>query len=319
VLEPARHLAALFRFLLHRRSQERHDADAVGALAADGGAALGLPAGLELEWLGTSGYRLRYAGTTLLIDPYLTRVPLRDVLLRRATPSDPALVERYIDAASAVLVGHTHFDHALDAPAIAARFGCKAYGSASLGRLMQLHGRPELGVEVEPYRTYEIGPFAVSFVPSAHSRLNAGLSVPFDGDISCDHLDALVPSAYCCGQVWGIHIAVAGITLYHQGSANLIDDAVRHRGVDVLLCGISGRRFTRDFAARLLPRLEPRVIVPGHYDDFFRPLDRPMGYSLNVNVAAFPEEVRRVSRDFAIHTLTPMIPVRGGTLGGAAD
>jgi L-ascorbate metabolism protein UlaG (beta-lactamase superfamily) len=311
VLEPARHIAALFRFLALRRGQERHDVQTVGALAADGGAALGLPSGLELEWLGTSGYRLSYQGTTVLIDPYLTRVPLGDLLLRRATPSDPELVGRYVREADAVLIGHTHFDHALDAPAIAARFGCKAYGSGSLARLMRLHGRPELGVEVEPYRTYQIGPFAVTFVPSAHSKLNAGLSVPFDGDITCDHLDELVPTAYCCGQVWGIHIAVGGVSFYHQGSANLIDDAVRHRGVDVLLCGISGRRFTADYAARLLGKLEPRVIVPSHYDDFFRPLDRPMGFSFNVNVSAFPDEVRKVSRDFSIATLTPMIPVRG--------
>ena len=31
-----------------------------------------------------------------------------------------------------MLVGHTHFDHAVDAPAIARRYGARAYGSASL-------------------------------------------------------------------------------------------------------------------------------------------------------------------------------------------
>src|SRR6187551_1683285 len=32
-----------------------------------------LPPGLELEWLGTAGFRLGYQGTQILIDPYLTR------------------------------------------------------------------------------------------------------------------------------------------------------------------------------------------------------------------------------------------------------
>jgi hypothetical protein len=67
--------------------------------------------------------------------------------------------------------------------------------------------------------------------------------VPFDGELTCDHLDGLTPSAYRWGQVWGIRIDVAGVSFYHQGSANLIDDAIRHRGVDYFLAGVAGREF----------------------------------------------------------------------------
>ena len=42
-----------------------------------------LPAGLEITWLGVSGYCLTYEGVSLYIDPYLSRVPLRSLLLRR--------------------------------------------------------------------------------------------------------------------------------------------------------------------------------------------------------------------------------------------
>ena len=94
-------------------------------------------------------------------------------------------------------------------------------------------------------------------MPSAHSKLLLGLAVPFAGELTCEQLDGLSPGAYRCGQVWGIHIAVAGITLYHQGSADLIDDAVRHRGVDVFLAGIAGRNFTDRYWERILPRLDP--------------------------------------------------------------
>ena len=44
---------------------------------------LGLPAGLELEWLGVAGYRLTYEGVSIFVDPYVSRVPLRALLLRR--------------------------------------------------------------------------------------------------------------------------------------------------------------------------------------------------------------------------------------------
>ena len=52
--------------------------------------------------------------------------------------------------------------------------------------------------------------------------LQLGLRIPFSGELTCDHVDELTPQAYRCGQVWGIHVEVAGMRFYHQGSADLI-------------------------------------------------------------------------------------------------
>jgi L-ascorbate metabolism protein UlaG (beta-lactamase superfamily) len=300
---PLRHLGELAMATATRRAGERADSRALAELEAR---PLALPAGLEVEWLGVSGYRLGYEGRTLFIDPYLSRVPFRDLALRRPTRPDPVALERFAGAPGevvGVLVGHTHFDHAVDAPAIARHFGCRAYGSKSLVNLMGLHGLADWAIEVEPYRTYELGPFEVSFTPSAHSKLLLGLAVPYDGELTCEHLDSLSPGAYRCGRVWGISIAVAGVRFYHQGSANLLDDAIRERDVDVFLAGIAGRSFTDDYWRRILPKLNPRVIVPTHYDNFFRPLGRPLEFVTNVQLAELPEEIGAVSRDIELAAL----------------
>lgn len=318
MLGPLGHIASLFAYATRRGRQSTADASTHADLAWSRSSRAGdLPEGLELEWLGTAGFRLTYQGQHLLVDPYMTRLALGDLLRRRVVPADPERMRSLPDPL-AILVGHTHFDHALDVPALAARAGCRVYGSASLAHLMRLHGRPELAVEVEPHRVYAIGPFEVSFTPSKHSRLAAGLWTPYDGELSCEHTDELIPQAYKCGQVWGIHIAVAGVTFYHHGSCNLVDDEVKHKGVDFLLAGISGRRFTARYWERLLSRLEPRVVVPHHFDDFFRPLDAPFAYSLNVNLAAFPDEIARVSRDFELRALRVGEPVRGASASAAA-
>ena len=285
------------------RSGGDDDAQALRELE---GRPLGLPAGLEIEWLGVSGYRLAYGGKSLYVDPYLSRAPLRSLLLRRPALPQATELDRYLpasDDAVGVLVGHTHWDHAVDAPAIARRFDCPAYGSRSLAHLMGMHGLGRLAVEVEPYRVYELGPFEVSFIPSAHSKLILGLAVPFAGELTCEHLDGLAPGAYRCGQVWGIRIEVAGVTLYHQGSADLIDDAIREGDVDVFLAGIAGRGFTRDYWRRILPKLDPRVVVPTHYDNFFRPLGESMRLVSRVRLAELPEEVEAVSRDVELVAL----------------
>lgn len=262
--------------------------------------------GLEVQWLGVSGYRLTYENVSLFVDPYVSRVPLRSLLLRRAAIPDPAMLDRYISASgpvAGVLVGHTHFDHAVDAPAIARRFGTKAYGSASLARLMRLHGLGELAVEVVPRRAYELGPFVVSFIRSRHSKLLFGRRVPFDGELTCDQLEGLAPSAYKCGQVWGIRIEVAGISLYHQGSADLDDRELGGESVDVFLAGVAGRTVTPRYWERILPRLDPGIVVPTHYDDFFAPLGREPKLLRRVNLGSVPEEVAAVSADAAVATL----------------
>jgi L-ascorbate metabolism protein UlaG (beta-lactamase superfamily) len=253
---------------------------------------LALPAGLELEWLGVAGYQLTYEGTTVLVDPYVSRAPLRALLLRRPALPDAQLIDRYVRRSDAILIGHTHWDHAVDAPAIARRDQATVYGSDSLARLMALHGGHS--VVVEPHKRYEIGPFTVSFTPSRHSKLIFGRKVPFDGPLTCEDLHGLSPGAYKCGAVFGIRIEVAGTSFYHQGSADLRDDE-RIDPVDVFLAGITGRQVTPHYWRRILPKLDPRVIVPTHYDNFFAPLHRPMTLVRRVDLEGLPGEIRAVS------------------------
>lgn len=290
------HLASGLAYLATARRQQISDRLTSEQLATP----LPLPPGLELRWIGTAGFRLAYEGTVIWIDPYVTRLPFGDLVRRRVVPSDELAVARVVDAADAVLVGHTHFDHALDVPSIVKRTGAAAYGSQSLDNLMRLHGLT--ATVVEPHREYEVGPFRFHFVPSIHSKLQLGLGIPYSGELTCDHLDHLTPQAYRCGQVWGIHIAVAGMTFYHQGSADFLEAELRDRNVDVFLCGISGRRFTPRYVERIITALAPQMIVPTHYDDFFHPFDERR-FSFNVNLTGFADEVRRASSTLPIYTL----------------
>lgn len=299
---PLRHLADVLAYAGTRRSRDRHDASVLAELEA-APRIPGLPDSVEVRFLGVAGFALTCEGTTVLIDPYVTRFGLGDMVRRKVVAPDLAAIDRWVPTADAVLVGHTHFDHALDVPAIARRDGCPVYGGESLRTLMGLHGRAEQAVVVEPHRPVEVGPFTVTFVPSLHSKLALGRSIPSDGEITCEHVGALTPQAYCCGQVWGLHVEVDGATLYHQGSADLIEDEIRHTGVDAFLCGVAGRQFTDDYMARILRRLDPRTVVLCHHDDFLRRLDEPLAFTFGVDVAGVPEEVEAVSRDIGVMAL----------------
>ena len=310
---PAR---SLLTYLTRRGVRSAADRDVQHELSVKAEATLTgvLPPGLEITWLGTAGFRLRHGDHTLLIDPYLTRMPLGRVLARSPALSDRRRVAAHLDlspgAVDAILVGHAHFDHALDVPLIARATSAPVYGSRSTAALLALHNLAERAIEVTPHRTYAIGPFEVSFVPSAHARLLMGVAVPMSGDITCDTLGGLRATAYHCGQVFGIHIRVAGASIYHLGSAELDDDATLPHPVDLLLSCIAGRSFSRHYFERALRRLQPRALVPHHHDDFFRPLDAPMEMSFNVDLAGAVDELGRIDRALPVATLPPGTPIR---------
>lgn len=298
-------LGSAARYLLGREARQNNDESAARELNASKMLQM-LPEGLSIQWLGTAGFVLTYEHFRLVIDPYLSRYGLRDVLSKRALTPQTDLLDRYVPKADAILVGHTHFDHALDVPELARRRGCKVYGSTSLHTLMGLSGQAKDAISVEPGKVYSLGPFDVTFVRSLHSKLMLGLKVNGEGEITCDHLDHMHQGNYRCGQVFGIHIAVAGRTFYHQGSANLIESELIHSDVNYLLCGIAGRGFTPNFTERILTALRPQTVIAHHHDNFFLPVDEPMGFSFNVNFGGFVEEVQRISADIDVRAFEPL-------------
>src|SRR5271163_422148 len=107
MLDAIRHLASFARFAAQRTKREQHDAAVLRELNAG---TLPLPAGLELQWLGTAGYRLSYQGQAIYIDPYLSRVPLHSLLRGAPAVPDDALLARLLplndEKVVGVLVGH---------------------------------------------------------------------------------------------------------------------------------------------------------------------------------------------------------------------
>ena len=68
---------------------------------------------MELTWLGTAGFRVKTAGPTLLIDPYLSRNA-------KARPEQPQKPSDIHDG-DLIFISHGHFDHIMDIPVIVAK------------------------------------------------------------------------------------------------------------------------------------------------------------------------------------------------------
>jgi L-ascorbate metabolism protein UlaG (beta-lactamase superfamily) len=88
--------------------------------AAIGGPMIANPQVISLRWLGCSCYELVHRGKVYLLDAWFDRGPRT----RSVGFTDDDVVR-----AEAIFIGHAHFDHIADAPAIAARTGAAIVGA----------------------------------------------------------------------------------------------------------------------------------------------------------------------------------------------
>jgi L-ascorbate metabolism protein UlaG (beta-lactamase superfamily) len=219
---------------------------------------------IALRWLGAAGFEIRTAGRTLLVDPYLTRAPVSTILFGRLEP-DREVLEK-LDA-DLILIGHSHFDHLLDAPAISARTGASIV--ASKDACIVAHGLdPKSRCLAAPIarRFFHRG-FELTAIPQAHGETLFG--VPLDG--TNDRPPPRTPHAFELrkGEPLLWIVRAAGVTIVHASTAGLPHDPLalkRHApdGADVLLLAVALRENTPGYTRHLIDMLRPKVIVPHH-------------------------------------------------------
>lgn len=106
-------------------------------------------AGVRIQYLGTGGYLISRGEDAVLFGPVYSNPSMAEVVTDQAIRSDNNLIERLLpavaDKAKAIIIGHSHFDHAMDTPYIASHRakGATIYGSQTAAHLLSAF--PELG------------------------------------------------------------------------------------------------------------------------------------------------------------------------------
>ncbi len=214
-----------------------------------------------LRWLGNAGFEFKMDGLTLIVDPFLTRPKARQLYLGRVA-ADYAALQKHIPHCDHILVSHAHFDHCMDAPEIALRTGATVHGSANTCVLMRQAGVPlNQTHSISAGDSFCIGNIHVSVLPAAHPWLpgyyyakpNPAMKFP-------------APLRdYCMDACFSYLVECAG-------SRILIWSSTHSAGApraDLLTCrAVSSQSWYAD----LLGQVQPRVVIPQHWDDFFQPL-----------------------------------------------
>ncbi len=247
-------------------------------------------AALKLRWLGAAGFELQLAQQTILLDPFLTRTGLLRTGVRRLRP-DRQLIRRHLPRADQVLVGHAHYDHALDAPEVCRQTGARLIGSRSVCNVGRAYGLPEEQlVETQGGEDIDCDGVTVHGMKSEHGRVYFG-RVTLPGNIH--EPPTWPPRVFDMkhGQVLNWYVEGDGLRVIHIDSAEFYASELHGRTCDVLcLCAI-GRAWRDRYVEEAIELMQPRVVVACHWDWFFRPLSRPMWPLPGVDLQGFVAEI----------------------------
>jgi L-ascorbate metabolism protein UlaG (beta-lactamase superfamily) len=130
-------------------------------------------AGLRATFLGVSTMLFRDPSAAILIDGFFTRPGKLQTATGKIGPDaariDAALAKAGITRLDAVITVHSHYDHAMDTAAVAARTGAVVVGSQSTAYIARGQNFPEERIRVvTKAETLHFGDLAVTLIPSRH-------------------------------------------------------------------------------------------------------------------------------------------------------
>ena len=289
------------------------------------------PAPLALTHLGAAGWEITDGERVILLDPYLSRLRITGQFGTYTTPavpgdtrpvcgpddelvSDTAAVDAHVTRADLILHSHSHFNHTLDMPYIAARTGATVIGTESTTNLARAGGVPEAQLlSVRGGEDYDFGGFSVKVIPSLHSALNGKHF--FDSRVvPRDFRGPRRLGSDVEGGTLAYLLRLSGHQILWFGSMNYIEREVAGLRPDVAMIAAARQRLEiYDYTGRLMRALGfPRIVFATHWDEQSFPYGAAQDERLR-EAAVFVKEVNAVSprtrvilpRHFERHVLAP--------------
>jgi L-ascorbate metabolism protein UlaG (beta-lactamase superfamily) len=239
---------------------------------------------LTVTWAGVTTLLIDDGASALMTDGFFSRPPLATVFgLGKLAPSAPRIDDSLsrlgVDRLEAVLPVHTHFDHAMDSAVVAERTGATIVGGSSAAQVGIGGGLPEDRVLVAtPGESVTLGAYDVTLVEAEHCPPDR-----FPGVITAPVIPPVKTTAYKCGEAWStlVHHRPSDRTLLIIGSAGFVPGALTGHRADVVYLGIGQlgvqpERYLVDYWAETVRTVGAQRVVLIHWDDFFRPLTKPL-------------------------------------------
>ncbi len=240
---------------------------------------------IRVTYLGVSTLLIDDGETQLLMDGFVSRPKLGKVAFGRIK-SDTAKVKTIvthlgITRLKAVFTAHSHYDHALDAPYFARYCNAGLYGSFSTLNIGRGAGLNEKQLHLySPGKEMAFGKFRVTILNSKHTPPFTFMGKSNDDlgrQITAPLQQPAKSEAFTEGGAFDVLVKHGSHSIYIKASTNFIPGALDSVTADVLFLGIAslskqGVAFRDSFYTETVAKLKPKILVPIHWDNFFKPL-----------------------------------------------
>ncbi len=105
-----------------------------------------------------------------------------------------------------------------------------------------------------------------------------------------------------------MEVRVAGRTILHMGSAELIESTLPVREPDLLLLCAAGWTSSPNLPERVARAVTPRAVLLSHWDDFFRSIALPARALPTLKLPLLVERLEKANRDAKVG----IVPILGG-------
>ena len=276
---------------------------------------------LRVTFMGVSTLLFNDGENAIMTDGFFSR-PSPQALLRTLKPNQERITDALSNAGvtklAAVMTAHSHFDHAMDAPQVARRTDALLIGSRSTANIARCMNFPDDRIRViGGGETFTFGRFKITVIRSRHSP-GSRLSNQLMGEI--EKCPSRVQD-YKEGGSYSYLIEHQGRRVFRllvHASANYIPGFLRDVQADVIFLGVGrlGKQsdsFAQRYWQEVVLATRAKVIIPIHWDNFTRPLDKPLRRMPRPfdNVKGGMEIIERRARkdDVTVRTLSLFEPV----------
>jgi L-ascorbate metabolism protein UlaG (beta-lactamase superfamily) len=268
---------------------------------------------LSLTDFGAAGWSITDGSTTVLLDPYLSRIRFKGrkygphdatevpgdertiVNMSEVPTTDTGVVDSRVSRADYILLSHSHFNHCMDVPYIAGKTGAVVIGTESTASVVQNGGVPEdQTIVVKGGEDLEFPELSLKVIPSLHSPLSCKLYRDF-GTIQLQN-DPLTLDEYVEGGTLAYLLRFPGWEILLFGSMNYIEREMQGLRPDIVVIASAPPRLDiHDYTGRLLRAIgKPRIVIATHWDDQGLPYGASQETALS-HTRRFVEEVKSVN------------------------
>lgn len=239
---------------------------------------------MKITSFGTTTLLFDDGESQILFDAHFTRPSVRQYLFKKVTSDGEVIDEMFknhnINRLKGIFVSHSHYDHVMDAPYISKRTGASIYGSITTKNIALGENVDENQIILfEDYGKYQIGDFRITVIPSIHSKprainddLGEEIKEPLENPEKLKNFKE--------GGSFDFYIENKNKTFLIHPSCNYIENRLENYKAEVLYLALAritkmDEKSRRKFFDETIGLTKAKLVIPIHWDNFFKPLDEP--------------------------------------------